>query len=65
VSTDVLSCPGWLIVNADKARVRHFYAHEYPELLVRDVETMFGKGGGAYGVIEGKDGYENSGRAPL
>jgi hypothetical protein len=37
---------------------RHFYAHEYPELLVRDVRTMYGKGGGAYTVISGKDGYE-------
>ena len=44
---------------------RHFYAHEYPELLVRDVKTMFGKGGGAYGVIRGKDGYEDRARARL
>jgi hypothetical protein len=36
---------------------RHFYAHEHPELLVRDLKTMFGKGGGAFGVVRGKDGY--------
>lgn len=35
----------------------HFMAHENPELLARDLKTMFGKGGGAYGVVEGKDGY--------
>ena len=29
---------------------RHFYAHEFPELLVRDLKSMFTKGGGAYGV---------------
>ncbi|MCJ1373878.1 hypothetical protein MMC20_005108 [Loxospora ochrophaea] len=38
----------------------HFYAHECPELLVRDLKIMLGKGGGAYGLIEGNDGYENS-----
>lgn len=32
-------------------------AHEKPELLARDLKTMFGKGGGAYGAVEGKDGY--------
>ena len=37
---------------------RHFYAYELPELLVRDVRAMFGKGGGAYGVVTGKDGYQ-------
>lgn len=35
----------------------HFYAHERPEWLVRDLVTMFGKKGGAFGVVEGKDGY--------
>ena len=35
----------------------HFAAHERPEALVDDLRKMFGKGGGAYGVIEGKDGY--------
>lgn len=41
---------------ADGIHFRHFYAHEYPELLVRDVKTMFGKDGGAYGVIRGRAG---------
>ncbi len=36
----------------------HFAAHERPEVLVGDLYKMFGKGGGAYGVIEGKAGYE-------
>lgn len=38
---------------------RHFYAHECPDLLVADMRTMFGKGGGAYGLIEGKEGYSS------
>jgi hypothetical protein len=36
--------------------LRHFYAHEHPELLVRDLKAMFGKGGGVYRVIEGTGG---------
>ncbi|KAL0562575.1 hypothetical protein V5O48_019511, partial [Marasmius crinis-equi] len=35
----------------------HFAAHEVPELLVNDLRKMFGKGGPAYGVVGGKDGY--------
>ncbi|TGO51301.1 hypothetical protein BOTNAR_0361g00010 [Botryotinia narcissicola] len=36
----------------------HFYAYEKPELLARDVRAMFGKGGGAFGVVKGKNGYD-------
>jgi hypothetical protein len=35
----------------------HFAAHEKPEELVIDVRKMFGKGGKAYSVVPGKDGY--------
>lgn len=35
----------------------HFAAWEKPEYLVADLREMFGKGGGAYGVVKGKDGY--------
>jgi hypothetical protein len=35
----------------------HFFAWEKPEHLLRDVREMFGKGGGAYGCVEGKNGY--------
>jgi len=35
----------------------HFAAHEKPGELVDDVKTMFRKGGVAYGVVAGKDGY--------
>lgn len=35
----------------------HFAAHERPEALVDDLNKMFGKGGGAYGVIKGREGY--------
>jgi len=36
-----------------------------PKLLVRDVKIMFGKGGGVYGVVRGKDGYDTGDRARL
>ncbi|KAI9464700.1 Alpha/Beta hydrolase protein [Boletus coccyginus] len=35
----------------------HFAAHETPNELAHDLRRMFGKGGGAYGVVPGKDGY--------
>ncbi|KAI5895058.1 alpha/beta-hydrolase [Schizophyllum commune H4-8] len=35
----------------------HFAAYEVPEILVGDLRKMYAKGGPAYGVVEGKDGY--------
>ena len=35
----------------------HFAAVEQPEKLAGDLHKMFGKGGPAYGVVSGKDGY--------
>ena len=35
----------------------HFPAWEKPELLAEDLKSMFKKGGGAYGVVSGRDGY--------
>jgi pimeloyl-ACP methyl ester carboxylesterase len=38
----------------------HFAAWERPDAIVKDLRTMFGKGGGAYGAVEGKNGgYED------
>ena len=34
----------------------HFAAHERPEALVGDLNGMFGRGGGAYGVVAGREG---------
>jgi hypothetical protein len=36
----------------------HFSAWEVPGLIVGDVRSMFGRKGGAYGVVKGKDGYD-------
>ncbi|KAH9939031.1 alpha/beta-hydrolase [Epithele typhae] len=35
----------------------HFAAYEVPEALVGDIRKFFGKGGAAFGVVEGKNGY--------
>ncbi|OBZ72742.1 putative epoxide hydrolase [Grifola frondosa] len=36
----------------------HFAAHEKPAELAGDVRAMFGKGGPAYGIVSGRDGYD-------
>lgn len=38
----------------------HFAAYERPDAIAGDLCGMFGKGGGAYGVVAGKDGYSNA-----
>ena len=35
----------------------HFAATEFPEVIVQDLRGMFGRGGGAFGVVKEKDGY--------
>ncbi|CAI6331167.1 unnamed protein product [Periconia digitata] len=36
----------------------HFAAWEVPDAIVDDLRTMFGKGGGAFGVVAGKSGFD-------
>ncbi|KAL8648184.1 MAG: hypothetical protein Q9210_005136 [Variospora velana] len=48
---------GPVVFESEKDHGGHFAAHECPEELVRDLRQMFGKGGGAEGVVEGKNGY--------
>ncbi|TGO58003.1 hypothetical protein BOTNAR_0189g00050 [Botryotinia narcissicola] len=38
--------------------VVHFYSHEKPDLLVRDLRAMFGKEGGAFSTVKGRNGYD-------
>lgn len=37
----------------------HFAAWEHPEIIARDLKAMFGKKGGGYAVVKGRDGYDN------
>ena len=50
---------GPVVYESDNERGGHFAAWEKPEAIVRDLYQMFGKGGGAFGVVEGKAGYLN------
>ena len=36
---------------------RHFAAYERPDAIAKDLKAMFGKSGGAFGVVKGLDGY--------
>ncbi|KAK6843724.1 microsomal epoxide hydrolase [Apiospora arundinis] len=38
----------------------HFAAYERPNEIVADVREMFGKGGGAFGVVKGLNGYSSA-----
>ena len=35
----------------------HFATTEHPEIIAEDLVKMFGKGGGAFGVVRGRNGY--------
>ena len=35
----------------------HFAAHERPDVIVADLQKMFGKDGPCYSIVPGKSGY--------
>ncbi len=51
---------GPVVFEKDHESGGHFAAWERPDAIVGDVRKMFGKGGGAYGVIKGRDGYDQA-----
>lgn len=51
-------CLGRVVLESEHDSGGHFAAWEKPDVLVADLRAMFGKKGGAYGVVKGKDGYE-------
>ena len=36
----------------------HFAAWEKPEVIAGDLRIMFGRGGGAYGVVQDRPGHQ-------
>ncbi|KAL7279700.1 hypothetical protein ACG7TL_006107 [Trametes sanguinea] len=48
---------GKVVFESEHEAGGHFAATEKPEALAQDLRRMFGKGGPAYGVVHGKDGY--------
>ena len=49
---------GPIIFEREHPNGGHFAAFEQPEALAEDVRTMFGRGGGAFDVVEGLNGYD-------
>lgn len=63
-TADRLICPfswvhtmGNVVFESEHEHGGHFAAHENPEALVGDLRKMFGKGGPAFGVVDGRNGY--------
>jgi len=48
----------YLVFESEHGSGGHFAAYEKPKELAWDLRKMFGKGGGAYGVIRVKTGYD-------
>ena len=48
---------GNVVFESEHEHGGHFAAHEEPEELIKDIRAMFGKGGPAFGVVPGKNGY--------
>lgn len=48
---------GNVVFESQHTKGGHFAAYETAEPLAADLRKMFGRGGGAYGVVKGKDGY--------
>ena len=48
---------GTIVHESESERGGHFAAWEKPEFIADDLKQMFGKEGGAYGVIKGKHSY--------
>ena len=49
---------GDVVYQSENDRGGHFAAWEKPDSIARDLMSMFGKGGGAYGVVRDCNGYE-------
>ena len=48
---------GRVVLVSESDKGGHFAAWEMPEAIMGDLKKMFGKSGGAYGVVEGRSGY--------
>ena len=48
---------GPVVFEKEHERGGHFAAWERPDAIVNDLRTMFGKNGGAYNLIKGKNGF--------
>lgn len=51
---------GPVVFQEDHEKGGHFAAWETPEAIVSDLRAMFGKNGGAYGVVKSRSGYSEN-----
>jgi hypothetical protein len=49
---------GPVVFESESPTGGHFAAWERPEVIVRDLKEMFGKEGGAYALVKGKNGFQ-------
>ena len=49
---------GNVVFESEHASGGHLAAHEKPDALAADLRAMFGRGGPAFGVVSGSDGYD-------
>ena len=49
---------GPLVFESEHESGGHFAAFERPDAIVDDLRNMFGKGGGAFGVVKGRSGFD-------
>ncbi|PQE29718.1 Epoxide hydrolase protein [Rutstroemia sp. NJR-2017a WRK4] len=50
---------GEVVYEKEHPRGGHFAAYEKPADIVNDLRIMFGRGGGAFAIVDGRDGYAN------
>lgn len=51
---------GPVVFESEYEKGGHFAAWERPDAILKDLRSMFGKDGGAYGVVPGRNGYERA-----
>lgn len=49
---------GPVVYESEQDSGGHFAAWEKPEAIAKDLKSMFRKGGLVYGVVPGRDGYQ-------
>lgn len=54
---DFVRTLGNVVFESVHSKGGHFAAYEQPENLVNDLKKMFGRGGAAFGVVKGANGY--------
>jgi hypothetical protein len=48
---------GPVVYESDNDKGGHFAAWERPDVIAADLQNMFGKSGGCYGIVPGKSGF--------